>query len=46
MLAGSGRILRSLMEDTGWIAMGDGGDIRDVGDGEASSLATSHDWIK
>ena len=46
MLAGSGRILRSLMEDTGWIAMGGGGDIMDVGDGEASLIGTSHDWIR
>ena len=43
MLAGSGRILRSLMEETGWITMGGGGDIMNVGDGEAS---TSHDWIR
>ena len=46
MLAGSGRILRSLMEDMGMIAMGDGGDIMDVGDGEVSLLGTSHDWIR
>ena len=39
MLAGSGRILRSVMDDTGRIAMGGGGDIID---GEASSLTTSH----
>ena len=45
-LAGSGRILRSLMDGMGMIAMEDGGDIIDVGDGEASSLVTSHDWIK
>ena len=45
ILAGSGRILRSLMDGMGMIAMGDGGDIRDVGDGEASSLGTSHGWI-
>ena len=46
MLAGSGRILRSLMEDTWWIAIGGGDDIMDVGDGEASLLGTSHDWIR
>ena len=46
MLAGSGRILRSLMDGMGMIAMGDGGDIMDVGDGEASSLVTSHDWSR
>ena len=46
MLVGSGRILRSLMDDTGMIAMGDGGDIMDGGDGEASSLVTSHGWIR
>ena len=46
MLAGSGRILRSLMDGMGMIAMEDGGDIMDVGDGEASSLVTSHGWIK
>ena len=43
MLAGSGRILRSVMDDIGWIAMGGGGDIID---GEASSLTTSHGWIR
>ena len=37
MLAGSGRILRSLMDGMGMIAMGDG---------EASSLVTSHGWIR
>ena len=46
MLAGSGRILRNLMDGIGQIAMGDGGDIRDGGDEEASLLGTSHDWIK
>ena len=46
MLAGSGRILRSLMDVMGMIAMEDGGDIMDVGDGEASLLGTSHDWIR
>ena len=46
MLAGSGRILSNLMDGRGMIAMGDGGDIMDVGDGEASLLGTSHDWIK
>ena len=46
MLVGSGRILRSVMDDTGKIAMGGGDDIMDVGDGEASSLATSHGWIR
>ena len=47
MLVGSGRILSNLMEDTGrMIGMGDGGDIMDVGDGEASLLGTSHDWIR
>ena len=45
MLVGSGRILRSLMDGMGMIAIGDGDDIMDVGDGEASSLATSHGWI-
>ena len=45
MLAGSGRILRSLIEDIGWIAMGGGSDIIDGGDGEASSLTTSHGWV-
>ena len=45
MLVGSGRILRSLMDGMGMVAMGDGGDIIDVGGGEASSLATSHGWI-
>ena len=45
MLAGSGRILRNLMDGMGMIAMGDGDDIMDVGDGEASSLGTSHGWI-
>ena len=42
MLAGSGRILSNLMDGTGWIAMGGGGDIMDVG---ASSWTTSHGWI-
>ena len=46
MLAGSGRILSNLMDGMGMIAMGDGGDIMDVGDGEASSLVTSHGWIR
>ena len=46
MLAGSGRILRSLMEGMGIIAMEDGGDIMDVGDGEASLLDTLHGWIR
>ena len=45
-LAGSGRILRSLMEGMGMITMGDGGDIMDVGDGEASLLGTLHGWIR
>ena len=45
MLVGSGSILRSLMEDIGWIAMGGRSDIIDGGDGEASSLTTSHGWI-
>ena len=45
-LAGSGRILRSLMDGMGMIAMGDGDDIMDVGEGEASSLGTSHGWIR
>jgi hypothetical protein len=45
MLTGSGRILRSLMDGTGWIAMGGRSDIIDGGDGEASSLTTSHGWI-
>ena len=45
-LVGSGRILRSVMDDTGQIAMGGGGNIIDVGDGEASLLGTSHDWIR
>ena len=46
MLVGSGRILSNLMDGMGMIAMGDGDDLMDVGDGEASSLTTSHDWIK
>ena len=46
MLVGSGRILRSLMDGMGMIAMEDGGDIIDVGDGEALSLATSYGWIR
>ena len=46
MLAGSGRILRSLMDGMGMIARGDGGDIMDGGDGEASSLVTSHGWSR
>ena len=45
MLAGSGRILSNLMDGMGMIVMGDGDDIMDVGDGEGSSLATSHGWI-
>ena len=45
-LVGSGRILRSLMDGMGMVAMGDGGDIIDVGGGEASSLITSHGWIR
>ena len=45
-LVGSGRILRSLMDGMGMIAMGDGGDIMDVGGGEVSLLGTSHDWIR
>ena len=28
-------LMMSLMEETGWIAMGGGGDIMNVGDGEA-----------
>ena len=40
MLTGSGRILRSLMDGMGMIAMEGGGDIMD---GEASSLGISHD---
>ena len=40
MLAGSGRILSNLMDGMGMIAIGDGDDIMNVGDGEASSLAT------
>ena len=43
MLAGSGRILRNLMDGMGMIAMGDGDDIID---GEASSLTTSYGWIR
>ena len=43
-LVGSGRILRSLMDGIWMVAMGDGGDMVDVGGGEASSLITSHDW--
>ncbi len=43
MLVESGRILRNLMDDMGMIAMGDGGDIIE---GEASSLTTSHGWIR
>ena len=46
MLVGSGRILRSLMDGMGMIAMEDGGDIMDVGDGEASLLGNSHGWIR
>ena len=46
MLAGSGRSLRSLMEGMGMIAMEDGGDTMDVGDGEASLLGNSHGWIR
>ena len=45
-LVGSGRILRSLMDGMGMIAMGDGDDIRDVGDEEASLLGNSHGWIR
>ena len=45
-LVGSGRILRSLMDGMGMIATGDGDDIMDVGDGGASLLGTSHDWIR
>ena len=45
MLVGSGRILSNLMDGMGMIAMGDGGDTMDVGDGEASSLGTSHGLI-
>ena len=43
MFVGSGRILRSLMDGMGMIAIGDGDDIMD---GEASSLTTSHGWIR
>ena len=43
MLVGSGRILRSVMDDTWRIGMGGGGDIMDVG---ASSRTTSHGWIR
>jgi hypothetical protein len=43
MLAVSGRILSNLMDGMGMIAMGDEGDIID---GEASSLTTSHGWIR
>ena len=46
MFAGSGRILRSLMDGLGMIAMGDGCDVIDGGNGEASSLVTSHGWIR
>ena len=46
MLVGSGRILSNLMDGMGMIAMGDGGDIMDVGDGETSLLGTLHDWIR
>ena len=46
MLVGSGRILRSLMDGMGMIAMGDGGDVIDGGNGEASLLGTLHDWIR
>ena len=46
MLAESGRILSNLMDGMGMVAMGDGDDIMDVGDGEASSLATLHGWIR
>ena len=45
-LVGSGRILRSLMDGMVMVAMGDGGNIIDVGSGEASSLITSHGWIR
>ena len=45
-LVGSGRILRSLMDGMGMIAMGDGGDVMDGGDEEASLLVTSHGWIR
>ena len=43
MLAGSRRILSNLIDGTRQIAMGGGGDIID---GEASSLTTSHGWIR
>ena len=43
MVVGSGRILSNLMDGMGMIAMEDGGDIID---GEASSLTTSHGWIR
>jgi hypothetical protein len=46
MLVGSGRILSNLMDGMGMIAMGDRGEIMDGGDGEASSLVTSHGWIR
>ena len=46
MLAGSGSILRRVMDDIGRIAKGGGEDIMDVGDGEAFLLSTSHDWIR
>ena len=45
-LVGSGRILRSLMDGMGKVAMGNGGDIIDVGGEEASLLITSHFWIR
>ena len=41
---GSGRILRSLMDGIEMVAMGDGGDMMDVGVREASLLITSHGW--
>lgn len=43
MLVGSGRILRNLMDGMGMVAMGDEDNIMD---GEASSLTTSHGWIR
>ena len=45
-LVESGRILRSFMDGMGMVAMGDGGDIIDVGGREASLLITSHGWIR
>ena len=46
MIVGSGRILRSLRDGMGLRAMGDGGDVIDGGNGEASSLVASHGWIR